>query len=232
MLLKHSITNAKKFFKNTLQTFKSMLSGGYQKLPKTPPFNPFSCSGIGDSKMSHSIRELDNFYTGFTDRWEINSDDDKSMKRKSKSKALLKAEKDPVLLEEDGYGNGSFLKFAKGINLERRDGGEKRARSVHEAKRSTSTERAEAGSAKKVSEEERNYYLVTQRLKELELMDVSNVDHVLDIEEVLHYYSRLTCPAYLDMVDRFFTQIYSEFFLAKSSFNETNNSRRFSSVNM
>ncbi|KAK9148838.1 hypothetical protein Scep_007595 [Stephania cephalantha] len=228
MLLKHSITNAKKFFKNTLQTFKSLVSSGYQRLPKTPPFNHFSCSGITDLEMRYSFGEFDNFYTDFTDRWNINSDDDKPMKgkSKSKSKALLKAEKDPVLLGEDGYSNGSFLKFAKGGNLERRDGDDqKKVRSVHEAKRSTSTERterAEIGSAKKVSEEERNYYSVTQRLKELELMDVSNVDHVLDIEEVLHYYSRLTCPAYLDMVDRFFTQIYSEFFLARSSFNENN----------
>ncbi|KAK8654650.1 hypothetical protein V6N13_107257 [Hibiscus sabdariffa] len=52
---------------------------------------------------------------------------------------------------------------------------------------------------------------VAQKLKEIEMMDVSDVDHVLDIEEVLHYYSRLTCPTYVDIVDKFFMDICSEF---------------------
>ena len=43
------------------------------------------------------------------------------------------------------------------------------------------------------------------------MMDIINVDHVLDIE-VLYYYSRLTCPAYLDIVDKFFMDMYAEFF--------------------
>ncbi|KAK5817144.1 uncharacterized protein LOC108487956 [Gossypium arboreum] len=53
---------------------------------------------------------------------------------------------------------------------------------------------------------------VAQKLKEIEMMDVSNVDHVLDVEEVLHYYSRLTCPAYVDIVDKFFMDLCGEFF--------------------
>lgn len=53
---------------------------------------------------------------------------------------------------------------------------------------------------------------VAQKLKEIEMMDVSNVDHVLDVEEVLHHYSRLTCPAYVDIVDKFFMDLCGEFF--------------------
>ncbi|GAB4830440.1 hypothetical protein Ancab_020078 [Ancistrocladus abbreviatus] len=41
----------------------------------------------------------------------------------------------------------------------------------------------------------------------------SDENHVLDIEEVLHYCSRLTCPAYCDIVDRFFTVILANIFL-------------------
>ncbi|KAL4302524.1 hypothetical protein GQ457_10G000470 [Hibiscus cannabinus] len=52
---------------------------------------------------------------------------------------------------------------------------------------------------------------VAQKLKEIEMMDVSDVDHVLDIEEVLHYYSRLTCLTYVEIVDKFFIYICNEF---------------------
>ena len=40
------------------------------------------------------------------------------------------------------------------------------------------------------------------------MMDIINVDHVLDIE-VLYYYFRLACPAYLDTVDKFFMDMYA-----------------------
>ncbi|KAG8379952.1 hypothetical protein BUALT_Bualt07G0143100 [Buddleja alternifolia] len=52
---------------------------------------------------------------------------------------------------------------------------------------------------------------LAQKMKELEMMDVNDVDHVLDVEEVLHYYSRLTCPAYQEIVDKFFMDMHSGF---------------------
>lgn len=55
------------------------------------------------------------------------------------------------------------------------------------------------------------------KMKELEMMDSSDVEHVLDIEEALHYYSRLTSPVYLDIVDKFFTDMHSEYTLPHSS---------------
>ncbi|XP_062087029.1 uncharacterized protein LOC133793757 [Humulus lupulus] len=60
------------------------------------------------------------------------------------------------------------------------------------------------------------YCLVEEKLKELEMLDVSNVDHVLDIEEVLHYYSRLTCPAYLEIIDKFFVDMFAELFASST----------------
>ncbi|PNX55583.1 hypothetical protein L195_g047003 [Trifolium pratense] len=54
--------------------------------------------------------------------------------------------------------------------------------------------------------------VVEKKLKELEMLEMSNVDYILDIEEVLHYYSRLTCPLYIEIVDKFFMEMYSEFF--------------------
>ncbi|CAN1836519.1 hypothetical protein LINPERHAP1_LOCUS34803 [Linum perenne] len=53
-------------------------------------------------------------------------------------------------------------------------------------------------------------YVLAKKIKELEMVDVSDVEHVLDVEEALHYYSRLKSPAYLDIVDKFFTDMYQE----------------------
>ncbi|CAN0878243.1 hypothetical protein LINGRAHAP2_LOCUS12369, partial [Linum grandiflorum] len=55
-----------------------------------------------------------------------------------------------------------------------------------------------------------SYYMLARKLKELEMMDVSDVEHVLDVEEALHYYSRLKSTAYLDIVDKFFSDMYHE----------------------
>ncbi|XP_058774148.1 uncharacterized protein LOC131648400 [Vicia villosa] len=49
------------------------------------------------------------------------------------------------------------------------------------------------------------------KMKELEMNDSGDVEQVLDIEEALHYYSRLKSPVYLDIVDKFFTDMHSEF---------------------
>lgn len=70
---------------------------------------------------------------------------------------------------------------------------------------------------KKVEMELGGREVFIEKLKELEKMDMMNVDHLLDIEEVLHYYSRLTSPAYLDIVDKFFMDMYAEFFASSSS---------------
>lgn len=58
---------------------------------------------------------------------------------------------------------------------------------------------------------------LAQKMKEFEMLDSGDVDHVLDIEEALHYYSRLTSPVYLDIVDQFFTDMHSEFSIPQSS---------------
>ncbi|KAK1376015.1 hypothetical protein POM88_032208 [Heracleum sosnowskyi] len=60
--------------------------------------------------------------------------------------------------------------------------------------------------------------------------DVYNKDHVMDIEEALHYYSLITCPVYQDIVDRFFMDIYSEFLLPHPSASIHNSTRRLHST--
>lgn len=73
-------------------------------------------------------------------------------------------------------------------------------------------------------------YVFVETMKELEIMDMNDVDHVLDIEEILHYYSRLTCPVYLDLVDTFFMDMYSEFILPQPSASINSSMRRLGPV--
>lgn len=68
-----------------------------------------------------------------------------------------------------------------------------------------------------IREERRS--LLAKKLKELENMDIMRnniVENVLDIEELLHYYSTLTCPVYIDIFDKFFVGIYSDLFHLKA----------------
>ncbi|KAL9232079.1 hypothetical protein vseg_007225 [Gypsophila vaccaria] len=69
-------------------------------------------------------------------------------------------------------------------------------------------------------------YLLAQKMKDLDMMEVEDVNHVLDVEEALNYYSRLSCPAYVDIVDRFFMDMYQDFLVPKSSVNLSSSSRR------
>ncbi|KAF6176340.1 hypothetical protein GIB67_011129 [Kingdonia uniflora] len=192
MLLK----NTKKFFKTTIQTFKSLFFGDYQRLPKSPSYKSL--------KTQQSLIELDNFYNDFTNRWELSKD---KVKAKSKRRRK-KEEKGKQLMEgdQDVY-NGSFMKFSKKAHQRQQQ------QSIRDILRICDEEEGE----EEKEREETNDFVsrrveVTQKLKELELIDLNNVDHVMDIEEVLHYYSRLTCPFYVEIVDNFTMRMYSELF--------------------
>ncbi|WOH03563.1 hypothetical protein DCAR_0622962 [Daucus carota subsp. sativus] len=56
-------------------------------------------------------------------------------------------------------------------------------------------------------------YILAKKIKELEMLDAYNMDHVFDVQEVLHHYSHLTSPVYLDIVDKFFINMYPDFYL-------------------
>lgn len=216
MLFRKSISNTKNFFKNTVESVKSFFSGGYQRLPKTPRCSLFPCSGTRrlNMKTSSCYEDLDKFYTDFTNQWDDHADKDHTNEAKKRSKKKVVFSIDTKQDNEQVYSSnpGSFMKFAKATKnnqVERRDDEDAiiKRKCAHEGKRqdySWINKGMREEAAKRAS-------LVEERLKELEMMDVSNLEHVLDIEEVLHYYSRLTCPAYVDIVDQFFMDMYSEF---------------------
>jgi hypothetical protein len=211
MLFRNSISKTKKFFHKTLQSVKSLFSGDYyQRLPKTPPH---SLAYTDMMNVQPNYKELDKFYSDFTDQWGLELDKDKA-KKGNKKKTMSSS---PSKQEKEVY-NGNFMKFSQASSVKKNqierkeeynnhdDDEKKMKKSIvrHERKRNED-------SCFKGKREVRTC-LVAQKLKELEMLDMSNVDHLLDIEEVLHYYSRLTCPAYLDIVDKFFMDMYAEFF--------------------
>ncbi|KAL2493097.1 Uncharacterized protein Adt_28725 [Abeliophyllum distichum] len=85
---------------------------------------------------------------------------------------------------------------------------------------------------KQVESISENKNALARKMRELEMMDVNDTDHVLDIEEVLHYYSRLTCPAYQDIVDKFFMDMYAEYYLPPPSASVHSSIRKLGSVSV
>ncbi|XWS72021.1 hypothetical protein CRYUN_Cryun02cG0004800 [Craigia yunnanensis] len=216
MMLRNSISNTKKFFQKTLQSFRYFFSGDepYQKLPKTSPYHPYSFTTTGvDMNLQTSYQDLEKFYTDFTDLWD--SDNGKGKKR-NKNKIMSTSTG-----EEKGNNKGSFTQFTT-----------KRREDIDQSKmRNTAkTEKKQEDYSHSKNKREASSLSVAQKLKELEMMDMSNVDHVLDIEEVLHYYSRLTCPAFLDIVDKFFMDMYTEFLGPPASPKSVNSRPKFRSV--
>lgn len=61
--------------------------------------------------------------------------------------------------------------------------------------------------------------ILVQKMKELEMMDEEDMEQMLDIKEVLYYYSHLRCPVYLDIVDRYFMDMYNELSLPQTFIN-------------
>jgi hypothetical protein len=211
MQLRESIHNTKKFLHNTIQNVKSILFGGYHKLTKHGSFNPFSCGGGGNVKNY----QTDQYYEDFCNEWEC--DLEKAMKRKGNS---LMASKEPM--RDEDVSNETGRNLANGPQR-KKQGKEEKNKKIFRPKK------AEEKSSKNMNE---SGYVLAQKMKELEMMDVSNVEHVLDVEEALHYYSRLKSPVYQDIVDKFFTNMYTEFSVPQASASINSSKRRIESIRL
>ncbi|CAA7028626.1 unnamed protein product [Microthlaspi erraticum] len=82
---------------------------------------------------------------------------------------------------------------------------------------------------KKVSEPfeeaKRRGDMLAQKMKDLNMVDLRDEDHALDVREALRCYSSIRSPVYLDIVDNFFTDMYYEFSDPRTS-STVNGSRR------
>ncbi|XP_031104531.1 uncharacterized protein LOC116008256 [Ipomoea triloba] len=144
-----------------------------------------------------AIKELDDFYRSWSQRWE--SEKTESGKKRS-------------------GGSGECV-IAIQKNVKRTKDGEEERRCDDEVKRSRREAFSQCGN-------KGSSRSLAKKMEELEMMDMEDVDQVLDIEEVLHYYSRLNCPLYLDIVDTFFMDMYTEFSLPPPTISRVNSSRR------
>ncbi|XP_041002118.1 uncharacterized protein LOC121247753 [Juglans microcarpa x Juglans regia] len=203
MLLRETIRKTKILFCKTLQKFKSLFFDRYQKLPKLPSFNPLT-----RGSRNRKDHQKDQFYMSFFDELEANLD-----RVKESCSSSIMASKEPRKGTEDAR-SGNFVKLAKQSPA---------AKSKQQEKeKKTNKERFQIGKREESCSKKTNggegHGLTAQKMKDLEMMEAGDVEQVLDVEEVLHYYSRLTSPVYLDLVDKFFMDIYSQQF-EEESFN-------------
>lgn len=175
MSLRVTYSNTKRFFKRTMQSFKSYFPRGYQRLHKTPPCNPFSCTGNRHRARPH-MTHFNHIYRRPENTLNHHTKVATTIKETTKYLNV----KEPNMIMNTHYEVDS----ANSQGKKKMDDG-------------------------KEEEESSSKCLVTRKLKELKMMDRNNVDLVLDIEEVLHYYSRLTSPVYREIMEKFFVEMYS-----------------------
>jgi hypothetical protein len=216
LLIRETIQKTNNCFYKTLQNLKAFFYGKYQKLPKPPSFNPFSCGSRGSRKDY----QRDQFYIKFCDEWEASLDKAKESYNISSLMASKEQRK-----EEDHACSGSFIKFAKQSPVKGRQEGV-----VEEKKNKESPQIGKEESCSKNTNGEG--HVLAEKIKDLEMMETDDVEHVLDVEEALHYYSRLTSPLYLDIVDKFFMEMYTEFSVPQVSTSINSSKRKFGSIRL
>ncbi|WCJ40749.1 hypothetical protein M5689_021657 [Euphorbia peplus] len=216
MQLKESIAKTKFLFHKSIKNLKSVFLVRYEKLPKASSCNPFLCAG-GSLKKN----QMDQYYAEFCNEWEC--DLEKALKSKKKKTSTDVAE-EAVQGEEDYGVDDSSMKHPIMSPVKKKECGVKEEK----MKKIFYPRKGEQASKKQNDGD----YALAKKMKELEMMDVGDVDHVLDVEEALHYYSRLKSPVYLDMVDKFFTDMYKDFAVPQPSASINSSRRRLRSIRL
>ncbi|GKV27022.1 hypothetical protein SLEP1_g36230 [Rubroshorea leprosula] len=213
MQLRTSIEKTRIFFHKPLLNLRSFFFGGYQRLPKPHLLiNPLSCGG--DKKKKH---RADQYYADFYSEWDFNF----VQEEKRKKNAVMPSEE---LVQEEEACRRSFRKNQSPVKKEQENGEKeekKNTESSYTFKREEQFQNKKGGSS-----------ALEQKMKAFEMMDIGDVEQVLDVEEALHYYSRLRSPVYLDIVDKFFTDMYSEFSVPQASASIKNSKRRLGSIRL
>lgn len=199
MLLRETIRKTRVLFHKTLRSFKSVIFGGYQKLPRSLSFNPF----VGRSGNARTYTS-EQFYNEFYDMLQsdlnrIKRSDSNSMSR-SREHAIGDAVNTEILRKQSSQKSIA----EEGVVVE-------------EKKNKGSCEMGKKECLNNSKSMNEGVHDLAEKMKELEMMDTGDVEHELDIEEALHYYSRLKSPVYLDIVDKFFMDMHSEFSVQESS---------------
>ncbi|XP_026411348.1 uncharacterized protein LOC113306650 [Papaver somniferum] len=187
MLLTNTLLeNTKKFFTKTFRTFKSFVSssGGrkqYQKLPK----NSTTCTTIqGD--------EDDNHAKGTHHRSKSLVIDDKE----NYSSSIIKtAPNDQEIVLSSAPANIATTSSSQGVNKRR----------VLQGEDENGYERFSKD--KKLEIKQKMIKKLGLADKEMIVMRNDHKEYVMDVQEMLHYYSHITCPSYLDILDKFLMEL-------------------------
>ncbi|XP_027124877.2 uncharacterized protein [Coffea arabica] len=207
MLLRRSLRKTRYIFQKTLRKLKSFLFGRYQKLPKAPFINPF----FSGSNSCRKMQELDDFYREFSDQW-------------GNLDTCTLPPRVPMVEDVEcgeNHTRATVQIIVDNTEIKARKE-EKMVFKRHERKREEACGHTDNAGSQSLA----------QKMKDLDMFELNDVDHQLDVEEVLHYYSRLTCPAYLDIVDKFFMDMYSEFVLPQPSLSVNSSMRRLQPVKL
>ncbi|GLJ29738.1 hypothetical protein SUGI_0586840 [Cryptomeria japonica] len=174
-----------------VESIKDFLLGGYHRLSKPSSFHLFSCMENPKKGFRHCDPNFCNDSDGFY-AWSTDQEEDMKMSANCTPKKDLAQN---FQLSGNIQGNCNFLK----VKSDHEDRRNKLKKVAEEKEKCSARLRAEA------------YKKMEKKLKEIVVLDNNSVEDVLDIEEFLHCYSRLTCPFYIDMVNRFFLDISSDF---------------------
>ncbi|KAE8699476.1 hypothetical protein F3Y22_tig00110578pilonHSYRG00175 [Hibiscus syriacus] len=220
MPVMESIQKTKNLSHKSVDNLKSFVSVGYQKLCKPTLPDPFPCSGCSRKKdqKDRSLAEAD-----FSYNWEVGLEKSKM----TNNDAIVATSMAEEMRDEEECG-GSLMNFSDMSPQKKvkETGGKEEKKKVGSSKLS----KGEEGYYYKRNGD--GSYALAQKMKELEMMDVGDMEHVLDVEEALHYYSRLKSPVYLSIVDRFFMDMYSEFYLPQASASINRSKRRSGSIRL
>lgn len=206
MQLRDSIQKTRNFFNKNLQNLKILLLGGYVKLSKSTSFKSFSCG----SKNQSSNHQTERYCVDVCEEW-VSDHQVKDIKETDNSVVVSKlgasrnAESSNKLVKSPPRKKEYGVKEEKNKKDSKIRKGEQCSKSMNE---------------------------LAKRMKELEMMDASDMEHVLDVEEALHYYSRLKSPVYVDIVDNFFMNMYTELYVPKASASINNSKRRLGSMRL
>ncbi|CAK9310484.1 unnamed protein product [Citrullus colocynthis] len=202
MLLKETIHKTNSLFHKTLEKFKDLFFKGFQKLQKPTSLITFSCSK-GKPQYTHPTDRLD---IDFYDEWQ--STLQKAAKRSIDNGSVV-ASKENVKQED--------------TNVAKQSPPRSRQEKAVKEKKKPGAYHLKKGDVKNSST--RSNELV-QKMKELEMLDRGDMEQELDIEEAIHYYSRLRSPVYLEIVDKFFMDMHSEISVPEPSTRSVNSSKR------
>lgn len=191
MLVRESLRKTKFLLQKTLKNFKCIIFGGSQKLPRSLSFKPFIGRTRSNNNSARTTYTSDQFYNEFYD---ILQSDLNRMNRNGETKPTE---------EEDAAATASTVKHVSFV---------KQTPQKNSIENIATEKKKNKGKNKNEGVHE-----LALKMKELEMNDSGDVEQVLDIEEALHYYSRLKSPVYLDIVDKFFTDMHSEFSVSQSS---------------